>query len=119
MANKLHRLLSSVIESPKPKLGIGFQSNHEALPLAIFAQKRNLSSSIPQQPAEESKEGLPPSPNNEGINRDDGEKEEEGYDRGDDSGVFVNKATGEVGGPRGPEPTRYGDWERNGRCSDF
>ncbi len=25
----------------------------------------------------------------------------------------------EFGGPRGPEPTRYGDWERNGRCSDF
>ncbi|HUA55609.1 MAG TPA: DUF1674 domain-containing protein [Candidatus Sulfotelmatobacter sp.] len=25
----------------------------------------------------------------------------------------------EHGGPRGPEPTRYGDWERNGRCSDF
>lgn len=23
------------------------------------------------------------------------------------------------GGPRGPEPTRYGDWERKGRCSDF
>ncbi len=25
----------------------------------------------------------------------------------------------EVGGPEGPEPTRYGDWERNGICSDF
>lgn len=25
----------------------------------------------------------------------------------------------EIGGPSGPEPTRYGDWERNGRCSDF
>jgi hypothetical protein len=25
----------------------------------------------------------------------------------------------EIGGPRGPEPTRYGDWERNGRVSDF
>ena len=25
----------------------------------------------------------------------------------------------EVGGPKGPEPTRYGDWERNGRCTDF
>ncbi|CCG07752.1 DUF1674 domain-containing protein [Pararhodospirillum photometricum] len=25
----------------------------------------------------------------------------------------------EIGGPRGPEPTRYNDWERNGRCSDF
>lgn len=25
----------------------------------------------------------------------------------------------EVGGPRGPEPTRYGDWERKGIASDF
>ena len=25
----------------------------------------------------------------------------------------------EIGGPRGPEPTRYGDWETNGRCTDF
>lgn len=25
----------------------------------------------------------------------------------------------EVGGPKGPEPTRYGDWERRGRCIDF
>ena len=25
----------------------------------------------------------------------------------------------EIGGPKGPEPTRYGDWEKNGRCSDF
>jgi len=25
----------------------------------------------------------------------------------------------EVGGPPGPEPTRYGDWEKNGRCIDF
>ena len=25
----------------------------------------------------------------------------------------------EIGGPTGPEPTRYGDWERKGRCIDF
>ncbi|HSY86812.1 MAG TPA: DUF1674 domain-containing protein [Verrucomicrobiae bacterium] len=25
----------------------------------------------------------------------------------------------EIGGPKGPEPTRYGDWEQNGRCTDF
>ena len=55
----------------------------------------------------------------------------------------VNPKTGEVNGPRGPEPTRwafkilnfktnsrltehsllisprYGDWEKKGRCSDF
>ncbi|XP_026673795.1 succinate dehydrogenase assembly factor 4, mitochondrial-like [Ceratina calcarata] len=31
----------------------------------------------------------------------------------------TNPETGEVGGPRGPEPTRYGDWERKGRVTDF
>ena len=25
----------------------------------------------------------------------------------------------EIGGPKGPEPTRYGDWEKNGICHDF
>lgn len=27
--------------------------------------------------------------------------------------------TGEIGGPKGPEPTRYGDWERKGVAVDF
>jgi len=47
-----------------------------------------------QHPYQE-KEPLPPWPNN------------------------TNPHTGEIGGPRGPEPTRYGDWERKGRVSDF
>lgn len=25
----------------------------------------------------------------------------------------------EIGGRKGPEPVRYGDWEKNGRCIDF
>jgi hypothetical protein len=25
----------------------------------------------------------------------------------------------ELNGPKGPEPTRFGDWERKGRCIDF
>lgn len=28
-------------------------------------------------------------------------------------------STGETGGRDGPDPTRYGDWEKNGRCIDF
>eukprot|EP00250_Pteridium_aquilinum_P011183 c19889_g1_i1 orf=144-476(+) len=32
---------------------------------------------------------------------------------------YRNPHTGEIGGPKGPEPTRYGDWEKGGRCSDF
>ena len=29
------------------------------------------------------------------------------------------EAETEVGGRKGPEPTRYGDWEKNGIISDF
>lgn len=29
------------------------------------------------------------------------------------------QAEGEIGGPSGLEPTRYGDWERKGIISDF
>ena len=29
------------------------------------------------------------------------------------------KKVKEIGGLKGPEPTRYGDWEKNGRCVDF
>ena len=25
----------------------------------------------------------------------------------------------EIGGRKGPEPTRFGDWEKDGRCVDF
>ncbi|OIW10945.1 hypothetical protein TanjilG_22752 [Lupinus angustifolius] len=49
-----------------------------------------------------------------------GHQQEEDNDDGDeDSGEHVNNETGEIGGPKGPEPTRYGDWEQKGRCSDF
>jgi len=29
------------------------------------------------------------------------------------------KVPKEIGGPPGPEPTRYGDWQYKGRCTDF
>lgn len=32
---------------------------------------------------------------------------------------LVPQPPGEIGGPAGPEPTRFGDWEFKGRCSDF
>jgi hypothetical protein len=31
----------------------------------------------------------------------------------------AGKPNDEIGGPDGPEPTRYGDWERGGICYDF
>jgi hypothetical protein len=35
------------------------------------------------------------------------------------SNAGASRRPREIGGPSGPEPTRYGDWERNGRVSDF
>ena len=49
-------------------------------------------------------------------------KDKEGVKNSDPYAAYpndVNPVTGEKGGPRGPEPTRYGDWERKGRCIDF
>ena len=36
-----------------------------------------------------------------------------------EAGEKANPAPREIGGPKGPEPTRFGDWERAGRCIDF
>lgn len=33
--------------------------------------------------------------------------------------TVLEQAPGEQGGPKGLEPTRYGDWERKGIVSDF
>ncbi len=33
--------------------------------------------------------------------------------------IKLTQAAGEEDGPKGPEPTRYGDWERKGIVSDF
>jgi hypothetical protein len=33
--------------------------------------------------------------------------------------VVPPKLPREIGGVEGPEPTRYGDWEHKGRCTDF
>jgi hypothetical protein len=49
-------------------------------------------------------------------------EEDDFEDRDDDDLLpeeYVNHVTGEIGGPKGPEPTRYGDWSKNGRVSDF
>jgi hypothetical protein len=52
-----------------------------------------------------------------------GSKAAAGRKAGDTAGRAVVKNEGEkpeeIGGPGGPEPTRYGDWEINGRCVDF
>jgi hypothetical protein len=35
------------------------------------------------------------------------------------AGASEEISSGEIGGPAGPEPTRFGDWEKKGRCIDF
>lgn len=39
--------------------------------------------------------------------------------RRDAAAARAEAAPKELQGPKGPEPTRYGDWERNGIASDF
>ena len=46
-------------------------------------------------------------------------KSAEVVERATESTKGDSTQTEEVGGPAGPEPTRYGDWERKGRCIDF
>jgi hypothetical protein len=45
--------------------------------------------------------------------------QDDGSDTNPEAGRDEPRREREVGGPRGPEPTRYGDWERKGRCIDF
>lgn len=33
--------------------------------------------------------------------------------------VGGDKPSAEIGGRPGPDPVRFGDWEKNGRCIDF
>ena len=37
----------------------------------------------------------------------------------DSSSSDVRHPSTEIGGPKGAEPTRFGDWEINGKCVDF
>lgn len=47
------------------------------------------------------------------TNKDENEENEESTEKKEEN------PPNEKGGPRGKEPTRFGDWERNGRCYDF
>ncbi len=40
-------------------------------------------------------------------------------DEGADDTQFSEDRPKEIGGRKGPDPTRYGDWEKGGRCIDF
>ncbi|WP_405244139.1 DUF1674 domain-containing protein [Lentisalinibacter salinarum] len=49
-----------------------------------------------------------PPESNEGAREDAG-----------DAPLPGDEAPKEIGGRQGPDPTRYGDWEKGGRCIDF
>ena len=45
--------------------------------------------------------------------------EAEGKDPAPEPAPAAEDRPKEVGGREGPDPTRYGDWEKAGRCIDF
>ncbi|KAJ7959326.1 succinate dehydrogenase assembly factor 4, mitochondrial-like [Quillaja saponaria] len=117
MASNLGRLFSSITNLSTPKLSLNC-SRSEPLTRSISISDVRFICSLTQQPQLENPDkdqGEAPKANLHGESRE-GLEEEEEKDEGDD---HVNKETGEIGGPKGPEPTRYGDWERSGRCYDF
>jgi hypothetical protein len=44
---------------------------------------------------------------------------EEDVDSAEEKEAVPRPQAKEYGGPKGKEPTRYGDWEKKGRCIDF
>ncbi|MGB0794982.1 MAG: DUF1674 domain-containing protein [Candidatus Puniceispirillaceae bacterium] len=51
--------------------------------------------------------------------KDPGVKEKEAKGASSTAKAAEQTQPAERGGPKGPEPTRYGDWEAKGRCTDF
>ncbi|XP_059667221.1 uncharacterized protein LOC132312749 [Cornus florida] len=118
MASNLCRLFSSAIELSTPKLGLyNLRSGIVSLSDSNSAMRFISSSSHHyQQQQQETNPNKPEAETSEMKEKLQNEKEDV-EDDGD--ALDLNEETGEIGGPRGPEPTRYGDWERNGRCYDF
>lgn len=125
MARNPGRLLASIItQHSNPKLGLRWpyaESEFSSPTRLIHSTPHHHLSQTqehqdhPTKPQGE-EEALASGTREKLQNRND--KDNDQVDDDDDE-LDLNKETGEVGGPRGPEPTRYGDWERNGRCYDF
>ena len=115
MARNLSRLISSTPNLSSPRLVLARTGSESPL---LARSTANSASRLVCSSAEKQ-----PQPGREKVNEEEkdleNKKEPEDHDNDDDDDDQRNKETGEIGGPRGPEPTRYGDWERNGRCSDF
>lgn len=125
MASKFGRIFATMVEQCKPNLGLSYVKTH----FYLNSASRLICSSTPRfqtqeqhQQQDDIKGQKTPiqevkiEHQSEQLASDE-DKDDDGD--ADDYNIHVNENTGEIGGPRGPEPTRYGDWERNGRCSDF
>ena len=47
------------------------------------------------------------------------ESSESNTEPGNENNSATEPRPKEIGGREGPDPTRYGDWEKGGRCIDF
>eukprot|EP00897_Mesotaenium_endlicherianum_P009854 jgi/Mesen1/8898/ME000535S08199 len=83
-------------------LGIKFSTASKTLSDKASEGNSNTLPAVGNQDAPESSGEGPREIESEEI--EGGDEEEPILDR--------NESTGEIGGPRGPEPTRYGDWEK-------
>ncbi|XP_070054890.1 uncharacterized protein [Nicotiana tomentosiformis] len=113
MARNMCHLLRSMIELPVSR--VGFPKNSASRLICSSTQGVRIKQDRPGEHAprtSDEKEKEKVDNKIEGSTEVEGENDEGGSDN-------INKKTGEIGGPKGPEPTRYGDWERGGRCSDF
>jgi len=85
------------------------------------------SKGVPQAPSSKVLEGLNPTrerqmaamPNPQRLQKLMREQKKFVEEAEDSQEVYVNPKTGEIGGPKGPEPTRHNDWAYKGRCTDF
>ncbi|TMW99322.1 hypothetical protein EJD97_002749 [Solanum chilense] len=111
MARNMGHLLKSLIELPISK--VGFSKNSACRLICSSTQGGQMK----QDHHEEHDAHTLDEKEKVDYENEGNIKLEDNNDEEDTSNV--NKKTGEIGGPKGPEPTRYGDWERGGRCSDF
>ncbi|XP_057996088.1 uncharacterized protein LOC131175542 [Hevea brasiliensis] len=107
---------SSLLNSSNPKLAVPYIGS-APVNLSAFNSLSRFISSLGQQQQQQSEDGLKNGGGDKIKQNPETESEEE--EEEDKDGVYVNKETGEIGGPRGPEPTRFGDWERNGAALIF
>ncbi len=80
----------------------------QALPLISWELKRNYAMNTKKDLAKE-KNSDKPVPDADSVSDSLSQKDQS----------IEATSPKEIGGPKGPNPTRYGDWERKGRCVDF